>query len=118
MIGAGLYIWMDGAHEINKFYSYQLRMCFAIEDSANDSLQYIQDPAQRERRATENKAQEKKCAADAAELFHKEFDEQYRALPVLLGVDVFSVAVGWLLIWFVVGVVKWVRRGFVSAEAN
>jgi hypothetical protein len=105
-IGFGGYVWSDSTRRNGDFYSSQLGMCKLILDTDNES---------RLRTPDENWAKYEKCRADAEKLFFFEADQLYKGIPIILGVDLATIAIGWALVWFVVFVVRWIRRGFASA---
>lgn len=114
-IAFGCYVWTDSTRSNGEFYSFQLRMCSAALDIRNQSLQYARTPEERDQGSSHNEAEYEKCETDAKTLFFSGTDQLYRGIPLLLGVDLAIIAVGWALVWFVVFVVRWVRRGFASA---
>jgi hypothetical protein len=102
----GLYVWGDSARQNGEFYQSQLGLCYSMED--DDIRMHGQlSPAGQER--------DQKCRADAQKFFFSQIDKQRENIPILIGVDLATIAVGWALVWFVVFVVRWVRRGFASA---
>jgi hypothetical protein len=111
-IAFAAYVWSDSNLRNGDFYSSQLRMCYTILDVANESLQYARTPEERDKRSSENRAKYEKCNADAKALFFSEADQLYKGIPIILGVDLATIAIGWALVWFVVFVVRWIRRGF------
>jgi hypothetical protein len=114
-IAFGGYVWSDSTRHNVDFYEFQLRMCNAIWEVANESLQSARTPEERDKRSSENRAKYEKCNADAKTLFFSQADQLYRSIPILLGVDLATIAVGWALVWFVVFIARWIRRGFASA---
>ena len=69
----------------------------------------------RERRYAESSARYKKCQDEATKFFREEMDRQNGGWPLLLAVDLGTVLFGWLIVWMIVSVVRWINRGFASA---
>jgi hypothetical protein len=113
-IGFGDYIWVSEVGRIGEFYRWQLETCGKILSNANDGLQYIAKQEEREKRQSENRAKYKECQ-DSASSFHGSSNADLRkGIPLLLAVDLGTVAFGWLVVWLVTLVVRWVQRGFAS----
>src|SRR5437016_6346166 len=100
-IGFGGWIRISGVQHISDFYSWQLKMCYAILGTDNESLQYIKNPDDREKRQAENSAKHKRCEEQASAFFMQQADQNYNGIPILLGIDLATVALGWLVVWFV-----------------
>jgi hypothetical protein len=114
-VGYGGYMWFWSTGHNADFYGSQLRMCYAILDVDNETLQYTRTDEERGKKAVENQAKFEKCRSDAEKLFLSAAGQMYRGIPILLGIDLMTVGIGWLLAWFAVLLVRWVRRGFASA---
>jgi hypothetical protein len=96
-VGFGFFIWSRTTSDAADFYGHQLRFCYAILDTDKNWPNY------------------ERCKDDAAKLFSFTFDQNVKGIPILIGVDLASVAIGWLLVWCVVAIVRWIRRGFASS---
>jgi hypothetical protein len=91
-IAFAAYVWSDSNLHNGDFYSSQLRMCKAILDVADESLP--DNLEERNNKLDENWAKYEKCQADAEKLFLSEADQLYKGIPILLGVDLATIAVG------------------------
>jgi hypothetical protein len=112
------FIWTSNNRHAADFYGGQLRLCQAILDSYNFSLQYIQDPDKRNKASEENWTKYEKCQRDAEEFYHRDVGDRSswgdwgRGLLLLFGIDLATIVFAWLLAWFGVVTVRWIRRGF------
>jgi hypothetical protein len=114
-VGFGGYLWHDSVTQSNDSFTRFLRICDAALDMETDALKNIQDPTKRDRKFDQNMKEERDCKAQATTSFERILDEQYSGIPILLGIDLATVAMGWLLVLGVVGIVRWIRRGFAAA---
>ncbi len=99
------------------FHRQQLEGCYSILNAENESLQYIPKPEDRDKRQSANWAKYQKCQTAAGDFFTRQFDEQKAAIPLLVGIDLATILVGWLLAWFVVVIVRWIGRGLAMRQA-
>ncbi len=108
-------MWISEAGDIGHFYEWQLKMCYAVEDIRNESLQYAKDEQDHQKRWEESQAKAKECKAEALAFHQKRFQELRASVRVLPAVDLGTIAIGWLLVWLITSVVRWIYRGFASA---
>jgi len=67
-----------------------------------------------DRRWAINWGKYKKCQDEAGEFHGREADNLVKmGLPIVLAIDAGSILFGWLFVWGVTAVVRWVHRGFV-----
>lgn len=92
-VGFGFFVWSYEVRQNATWYSSTLSLCYAMS----------------------NDTDRKTCLADVSKVFSDQFDQNVRALPLLIGADLAVIAVGWLLVWCVVLLARWVLKGFVSA---
>ncbi len=59
-----------------------------------------------------NRAKYEKCLADAKEGFLDNSDRLYKGIPILLFLDLLTIAIGWALVWNVTLVVRWAGRDY------
>lgn len=111
-LGFGMFLWSNEVQRIGDVYSWQYKMCYAGENIRNESLQYAKDDQEREKRRSENDAETKECKAQALAFHHSQWDKTRNAVWILFAVDSASVLLGWLVVWFIVLVVRWIQRGF------
>jgi hypothetical protein len=117
-IAFGAYLWRDGNQRHADSYTSSREMCSLELDTLNKSLgPRLGNPNLKEydRKFAENLANFEKCNAYTDKVFLSQADEFFKNIPILLGVDLATIAIGWALVWFVVVVVRWVRRGFTPA---
>jgi hypothetical protein len=118
-VGFAGFIWIWSNRERGDFYSYQLGMCYRLLEVNNEALQYLTPDAAEKRRA-ENWVKHESCKSEASDFLRRRADEENSsaAIGILLAVDAATVALGWLLVWFFVSIVQWIRRGFQSAKTR
>jgi hypothetical protein len=96
-------------------------MCSDTWDTENESLNYIQDPTERDKRETANRAKYDQCNEEAGKFYAVQIGENAGrhhwglAMGLLIGVDLLTIGIAWLLAWLTISVVHWVRRGFHQA---
>lgn len=113
-IGFGGYLWVSGVGHMSDFHMSQLKMCGTIMDVANEALQYIPKLEDRQKRQDENWSKYEDCQKRAGELFSQSFEQQRKAIPILLAIDFGTILFGWFVAWGLTAIVKWIRRGFAS----
>jgi hypothetical protein len=114
-ISFGGFLWVVEGNRIGEQYVYALTFCRTLLNMANESLQYIQKPDDRDARQSANLAKYDECRADAQSVHARESDRLVGGIPILLAIDAGTLAFGWLVVWLATLVVRWVRRGFVAA---
>jgi hypothetical protein len=114
-IGFGGFLWTNGVGHISEFHRGQLEGCYRILNADNESLQYIQKSEDRDKRQSANWTKYQRCQTEAGNFFQHEFDEQKRAIPLLIAIDLGAALLGWILVWFIVLIRRWIKRGFTSA---
>jgi hypothetical protein len=114
-VAFGSYLWSSGVSSMGQFHRQQLEGCYQILTADNEALQYIQKPEERDKRQATYWAKFQKCQVEAGNFFTRQFNEQKAAIPLLLAIDLGTILIAWLLIWFVVVVLRWVGKGFASA---
>jgi hypothetical protein len=58
----------------------------------------------------------KKCESDAKLQWESSRQSDGLQLAVVIGADLVTIALGWLIVWGCVAVVRWVRLGFVAQQ--
>jgi hypothetical protein len=120
-IGFAGYIWHADRKEKAAFYVSQLNVCSEIWETENESLKYIQDPKERDKREAANRAKYDQCN-DKAEKFYAVqigdggWGQWALGWGLLIGVDLLTIGIGGLLAWLTISVARWVRRGFHQAS--
>jgi hypothetical protein len=115
-LGFGGYTWTKEANRLQVSLLARTDLCYSILKSANDALPNIANQAQREKIYTESLARHEECGDRALRLMATDRDNfLWSSTPLLLAFDAATVAFGWLVVWLVILVVRWVQRGFASA---
>jgi hypothetical protein len=83
-------------------------------DYDNDALQYLRTAEERNNKQSANFAKYKECQTDAGITWKSTRPGNGLILAVLVGVDLATIALGWLVVWLGVTIVRWVQRGFAS----
>ena len=104
-IAFGGYQWTVSAQHNGDFYRSQLGKCKQNLDTDN-GLQT--------KNVDEDRAKYENCLAHAEEAFLYTADQLYKGIPILLLLDLLTIAIGWALVWNVVLVVRW-SRGFAAS---
>jgi hypothetical protein len=112
-IGFGGFIWSSEVRRIVDFLGWQLRTCVTILNMDNESLQYTKTREEREKKQAEIWAKYERCRKEASDFHGREADNLFKGIPILLAIDLCSIGLGWLVVWVVVLIVRWVHRGFV-----
>jgi hypothetical protein len=113
LVGFGAYLWVSSVGQIDDFYAYQFGSCYRIANSDNDRLQYIEDEGERLAQRDANLQKQQRCEADALDVYTQQYADLRQGVPVLIAIDLGTVAFSWFMAWFIVLVVRWIRRGFV-----
>ena len=115
--GFGLWMWSSEISRIGNFYRWQLEGCSSLLHIQMKGLDAVTNAEVRERRLAEYLAKEKACQAKAAELHREQSDGLFgKGIAILLAIDLGVIVFGWLVVWLVVSVVRWVRRGFAEVS--
>jgi hypothetical protein len=94
-------------------YSHALRFCLTLLNMRNEGLQLTQPDY--DKKFAESWVKYEQCQEEARSVHARESNNLVRGIPVLLAIDAGSLGFGWLLIWLIACVVRWVRRGFTSS---
>jgi len=114
-LGFGLFLWQRTVEDIVQPYSDTLKTCGEILDIDNEALQYLRTVEEIDRRQSANFAKYKKCQTDAEVTWNNTLPSNWLTLAVVVGVDLVTIALGWLVVWIGIVIVRWVQRGFASA---
>jgi hypothetical protein len=109
-VGFGGFLWHSEIGRIDNFVSSQLQTCKAILDLYDDGLsleEYL-------KRHDGHWKRYEGCQNEAWALFSSQHRELKQSIPLLLALDAATVLFGWLVVWGIVAVVRWVNRGFAS----
>jgi hypothetical protein len=115
-VGFGGWLWVDGVGRNSEFHVWQLGHCSRMSDMRREPIR-LDDP-QRAQKYAKIEEQEKACRDKASALFRQEMDTLKSHIWVLVAIDAASLAFFWLLAWIVVGVSRWIARGFRPQQAG
>jgi hypothetical protein len=110
----GGYLWTSANTHISDFYKWRLNVCYDIWTTANESLPYAK-PGEADVKYKDTSTKLEQCTKEASDFFMQQAKGNEDGIPLLIGVDLATVVVGWLIVWFVVVIVRWIGRGFASA---
>ena len=114
-LGFGLFLWQRTVEDIVQPYSDTLKACGEILDIDNEALRYLRTVEERDRRQSANFAKYKKCQTDTEVAWNNTLPRNWLTLAVVVGVDLVTIALGWLVVWIGVVIVRWVQVGFATA---
>ena len=80
----------------------------------NDNLQYLRSVEERNTKQAANFAKYEKCQADTQINWERTRPADRLLAAMVLGIDLVTIGIGWLLVWLVVLIVRWIRHGFAS----
>ena len=116
IVGFGGFLWNSETSRVRDFLGMQYGMCSMIRNNADEGLKFVKDEQEVQRRLEFNETQKKACDARAsAAFFSQSAYLREVGVAILLAFDLGTVLFGWLVVWLVVVVVRWVQRGFSSA---
>jgi len=109
-LGWGAFLWIDAVNQNANLFKVQFGICMQVHDDAIGLLR----PAEKNYRERSEQIESdfKRCKDKAENLFIKQAANNRADIPILLAVDFGSVVIGWLIVWGMVGMARWVRRGF------
>lgn len=109
-LGFGGFLWISAVNQASSFYEFQFGVCLQVHDGAAASLRPTDNDYREKYEQIES--QYKRCKDKATNFFMKQADNNRAGIPILLAIDFGSVVVGWLIVWGMVGILRWVKRGF------
>jgi hypothetical protein len=111
-LGFGVWLWTATAEEQARPYKEGLKHCGRMLDIANDGLQYLPVGPARDKQQSDNFADYLKCREDESVRWTSNRSEMKTQIAVVLGADIASIALAWLVVWLITVLVRWVARGF------
>ena len=108
-VGFGGFLWTGEVERIGNFFTWQLRTCKAILDADDEGLSL----EEYRKRHDEHWKKYESCQDRASVFFSSQHRKLRQSIPILLA-DAATVLIGWLAVWGIVAVVRWVNRGFAS----
>ncbi len=113
LVGFTAHMWNVEAKRATNFYGYEWKMCAIIAENELKSLlsgRYEEDWV---KQSAQIDAEAKKCRDSAEAYFNKSINDRiYKSIPIWLAESFGIIVLGWLVAWFLVGIAKWIRRGF------
>ena len=110
-VGMGLYAWVFEARQRDHFYLLQLSMCNATLQMENDLLRDIGKEEDRDKRQAAVQAENESCKSEAPATLRKSFHASLERMPLFLATVLGLIVLAWLIEWFVVEIVRWIKRG-------
>jgi hypothetical protein len=117
-LGFGIFLWHQLVEDAVRPYTAALQRCSLIEDNEMNGLQYITDPDKRDKRLYAILDNEHRCKEDAALQWKSTQPSDGLLAVVMLATNLVTIALGWLIVWGCVAVVRWIRRGLVSHDGT
>jgi hypothetical protein len=78
---------------------------------ANNAVPQLSD-GDYDKRSSENRDELRQCEKAAAAAYRGELRTARQNIPVLLANVIASIVLVWVIVWGVIGIVRWVKRGF------
>jgi hypothetical protein len=116
VVGLAAYAWVFQARQRDHFYSMQLSLCNATIETEKGLLQYLGKEEVRAQRAAEFEAEYVGCKNEAGELLARSFNASLRHMPIFLAKVLAIIVFAWLIEWFVVEIVGWIKRSSRTAR--
>jgi hypothetical protein len=110
----GFWLWTVAVDDANRSFEFHYSLCNSLLEMANQELRIAQTQEERYEVSVAGSAAYKNCEVEAMTSFRKQVDANYKGIPLLLGVDLASVVLGWLIVPPVVGVARLIAKGFAS----
>jgi hypothetical protein len=111
-IGLGAFAWVVDGNYRTEPYRSELDRCYRSLSVNNEALDYIEKLDEREKRKSADWAKYEKCRDDAKPLFYARADPSRNGFQILLAVGFGLIVFVWLVAWFLLGIGRWIRRGF------
>lgn len=110
----GLFLWSTFVNDVVRPVGEARNVCGLILDGDNDNLQYLRSVEERNTKQAANFAKYEKCQADAQINWERTRPADRLLAAMVLGIDLVTIGIGWLLVWLVVLIVRWIWHGFAS----
>jgi hypothetical protein len=115
VVGFGGYLWVSEVNRIGEYFRLGLDQCnFAFNADTNVLLQTTKQEERQQMEAA-NWSRYKECSERASRFNRQKQSDLWNGLPVLVALDAGAVGFGWLVVWLVILVVRWVQRGFAAS---
>jgi len=115
-VGLGIYAWIFEARHRDRFYSTQLSMCDGTLRTQNEALQGIGTQEDRAKREAANQSEYEECKNEADATLHKLSNASLHRMPIFLAKVLGLIVFAWLIEWFVVEILRWIRRSSQSSQ--
>ena len=109
-VGIGIYAWVFEARHRDSFYITQITMCYGTLRIQNDALQGLGTQEDRAEREAANQSEYGQCMNEADATLRETNDANLKHMPIFLATVLGLIVIAWLIEWFVVEIVRWVRR--------
>jgi hypothetical protein len=111
-IGFTAFVWIWGKTEAEQFMLARTRVCFSTFTSKRDAAPRNESAADAEKRAAANQSELDRCDKQAFDAEVRHYEETSKGFPILLAAELAVIVFGWLVTWFLIGIGRWIRRGF------
>jgi hypothetical protein len=105
-----IFLWSSGSADRVELYELRKSNCADTFNANNEALR----PADGDydKRSSENQNELRQCAREAAAVFRRDLRTSRQNIPVLLANVIASIVFAWVLVWSIIGIVRWVKHGF------
>jgi hypothetical protein len=113
-LGFSIYLWNGADAEADRLRSLRADHCFSDKERSSDRLQYISDPERRKKEEVAIASTYDKCIDDVVEQWSRNhpINNLSRTGAAILGINLATIGLGWLIVWGCVALGRWVHRGF------
>ena len=109
-VGIGIYAWVFEARHRDSFYITQITMCYGTLRIQNDALQGLGTQEDRAEREAANQSEYGQCMNEADATLRETNDANLKHMPIFLATVLGLIVIAWLIEWFIVEIVRWIRR--------
>jgi hypothetical protein len=115
-LGFSVYLWNAAVAEADRLRSLRADYCFSARERSSDRLQHISDPDRRKKEEVAIVSTYDKCIDDVMEQWSRNHPAYNLSLSaaVILGINLATIGLGWLIVWGCVALGRWVHRGFAA----
>jgi hypothetical protein len=103
-------LWSSGSADRLELYEIRKSNCADTFNADNE----VSRPSESDydKRLGEKRNELRQCEKAAAVAFRSELRTARQNIPVLLANVIASIVLAWGVVWSVIGIVRWVKRGF------
>jgi hypothetical protein len=105
-----IFLWSSGSAD--RLELYEIRKSNCADTFNTNSAVSRPSGGDYDKRSSENRNELRQCEKEAAAAFRREMRTARQNIPILLANVIASVLLAWVVVWGVIGIVRWVKRGF------